>query len=69
MLRNLSNEASTVRMYDVLEDEICISFVLSKLGKVSLNDVVRSFPKNCPAELAHSTIAKLVEIVLKVHAC
>ena len=69
MLRDLSNEPSTVRMYDVLEDEVSISFVLSKLGKVSLNDVVRSFPKKCPAELAHSTIAKLVKIVLKVHAC
>ena len=58
-----------MKIYDIVSDESNVSVVLSTLGKLTLDEVVGSFSKTCPMELAHSTISKLVRIVCKVHAC
>ena len=69
MLRLLGEDSYTVKMYDVLEDEFNVAIILSKLGKLTLDEVVGSFRKTCPMELAHRTIAKLVKVIFKVHKC
>ena len=48
MLRLLGDDPYTVTMYDVLEDEFNVSIILSKLGKLTLDEVVGSFRKNLP---------------------
>ena len=54
-------------MYDILEDQTSVSIILSKRGKLTLQDVVDSFDSTCPEELAHSTIARLVKIMCRIH--
>ena len=65
----LSENSYTVSIYDICEDEISVAVVLSKLGKLTLHDVIGSFCVICPEEFARSTIAKLAIIVFKIHAC
>ena len=65
----LSKNSYTVSIYDICKDEISVAVVLSKLGKLTLHDVISSFSLTCPEEFARSTIAKLANIVYTMHAC
>jgi len=66
-MRKIDRVRYGVTMKDVIEDDDCISIVVSKLGSKTLSEVVGTFRKSCPAALAQTTIAKVAQMLQNLH--